>query len=72
MVHLGFQLVKHLDLVAQFIRGMQNLKSRGQFSGGFVIALGGEVGHFAQPNGRKKQQNKPRDATDVSGGGAPK
>src|SRR5437588_11698958 len=72
MVHLRFQLSKQLDLVAQIVRGMQNLKNRPEFSGRSVISARGELGHLAQPNCRKKKKKKPRAATDVSGGAAPK
>jgi len=72
MVHLRFQLTKQLDLVSQLTRGMHNLKSRPEFSSRCVISLGGEFGHFAQPNCRNKQENEPRAATDVSGGATPK
>src|SRR5260370_24823575 len=72
MVHLRFQLAKQLDLVAQIARGMQNLKNRPEFSGRSVISVRGELRHFAQPDCRKKKENKPRAATDVSGGAAPK
>src|SRR5450759_1787602 len=72
MVHLRFQLAKQLDLIAQFTRGMQNLKSRPEFSRRSVISLDRELGDFAQSNCGKKQENKPRAATDVSGGATPK
>src|SRR6266436_6571627 len=72
MVCLRFQLAKQLNLVAHLSAGMQNFKSRPEFSGRSVISLGGELGHLAQPNCRKKEQNKPRAAADVSGGVAPK
>ena len=62
-----FQLAKQLDLVAQFAGGMQNLKSRTEFSGRSIISLGGELGHFAQPNCRNKQQNEPCAGANVSG-----
>ena len=51
---------------------MQNLKRLPEFFGRSVISSGGEVGHFAQPDCGDKQQNKPRTATDVSGGATPK
>src|SRR5438105_464621 len=51
---------------------MQNLESRSEFSGRFVVSLRGELGHFAQSNCRKKQEKKPYAATDVSGGATPK
>ena len=51
---------------------MQNLKCRSEFSGGFVISLRGELGHFAQSNCRKEQEKKPCAATDISRGAAPK
>src|SRR2546422_3628967 len=72
MVRLRFQLAEQLDLVSQLTRGMQNLKSRGEFSGRCVISLGGELGQSTQPNCRNEEENKPRAATDVSGGATPK
>jgi hypothetical protein len=72
MVCLRFQLTKQLNLVAHLSAGMQNLKSRSEFSGRSVISLDGQLRHFAQPNCGKKEQNKPRTATDVSGGSTPK
>src|SRR6266536_1057492 len=72
MVCLRFQLAKQLNLVAHLSAGMQNLKSRPEFSGRSVISLGGELGHLAQPNCRKKKQNKPRAAADAPGGVTPK
>ena len=51
---------------------MQNLKDRSEFSGGFVISMRGEFGHFAQSNCRKEQEKKPCAATNVSCGVAPK
>lgn len=68
MVDLRFELAKQLDLLPQFTRGMQNLKSRPEFSGRSVISLGGKLGHFAQPNCRNKQEDEPRGGADVSGG----
>ena len=48
------------------------MKDRSEFSGEFVVSVGGELGHFAQSNCRKEQEKKPCAATDVSRGAAPK
>ena len=47
---------------------MQNLESRTEFSGGFVISFRRELHHFSQANCGQKQQKEPCRAAGVPAG----
>src|SRR5439155_10574457 len=54
MCSIRFQMTKQPDLLAQFTARMQNLESRAEFSGRFVISLRSELAHLSQSNCRQK------------------
>ena len=64
-------MAKQPDLLAQFTARMQNLESRAEFSGRFVIFLRSELAYLSQSNCRQKQQKEPCRAAEVPAGVRP-